>query len=154
VTLDLWLAAQNFTMPVTPPSVNDATSLTLIPTFGSGSVSLDNCVDLSNGTAPASTAPTGPHSFCSMPAPGTPINDSMGFSGNTSSSTNNTALLSTITSPFSLSEHVTITFTGASELEIQTRQVLTPVPEPAAILLLGSTLLGVTTLFRKKLARR
>ncbi len=145
-TLNLWLAAQDFTMPVTPPGLNDKGSLTVIPTSGTGTVALTNCVDQSNGTAP----PLGP--FCSTPA--VQFNNPMiTYSDTTSQSNNVSAGISNLSAPFSLSELVTITFSSASEIEVQTRQVLAT-PEPASIMLMGSLLAGIATLIRKKAARR
>jgi len=148
VTLTLWLAAQDFTTPITPPPIIDATSLTVIPTNGTGSVTLVNCVDQSNGTAPPL-----PGVFCSAPA-FTNTNPVINYSGTTSQSNNAGGTFSPLASPFSLSEKVTIGFTTAGEIEVQTRQVLTSVPEPTSIMLLGSVTLGLVSLFRKKLAGR
>jgi hypothetical protein len=144
--LTLWLAAQNFSQPVTPPSITDRTSLTIIPTFGTGSATLANCVDQSNGTAPT------PGTFCSSSA--LTVNNSLAYSGTTALSNNNSGTVTSLASKFSLSEMVVITFTQASEIEIQTRQVLSSVPEPASIILLGTTTLGLISLLRKKVASR
>jgi len=148
ITIHLWLAAQDFTAPTVPPGfILDAASLTVIPTSGSGSVTLTDCVDKSNGTAP----PTGV--FCSTPALSL-TNPTINYSGNTSQSNNASGTITTLGSPFSLSEEVTITIAAASELEIQTRQVLTAVPEPGTIVLLGSLLVVIATVFRKRVARQ
>ena len=154
-TLYLWLAAPNFTQPVTPPGITDRTSLTVIPTSGSGSASLSSCIDLSNGTTPSVPG------FCASPATGSPILNFTFWSDATSVSTNNSGPITSLVpagpgSPptYSLSEMLTITFTGASEIEVQTRQVLSSVPEPASIILLGTTTLGLISLLRKKVANR
>ena len=150
-TLDLWLGAPDFTNPSALPLI-DTTSLTIIPTFGIGSANLANCVDLSNGTVPPPPLPG--TAFCVTPAGGTPVLNSATYSGTTSLASNNHATLTSISTPFSLSEHIVIAFTTASEIEIQTRQVLSAVPEPASIILLGTTTLGLISLLRKKVANR
>lgn len=144
-TLTLWLAAQGFTAPTTPPNITDATSLTVIPTSGLGTVTLESCVDQSDGTAP----PTG--TFCSAPAL-TVTNPTINYSGDTSQSNNDSGVITSLAATFSLSEVITITFTEASEIEVQTRQVLTAVPEPGSIVLLGTVLVGLGTLIRKRVA--
>jgi hypothetical protein len=147
-TLTLWLAAQDFTNPVTPPGINIATSLTVIPTSGSGSVTLTSCVDQSNGTAPPL-----PGVFCSAPAY-TDDNPTINYSGTTSQSNNDGGLILALAAPYSLSQRIVITFTTASQLQVQSRQVLAAVPEPAGIVLMGTATLGVIALLRKRAARR
>jgi len=54
----------------------------------------------------------------------------------------------------SLTEVVTLTFTGAGEIDSGFTIANIAVPEPASVVFLGSTLLGLTALFRKKQAKR
>jgi len=146
-TLILYLAAQNFSFPTAPPGfVTDDTSLTVIPTQDTGTVALTNCVDQSNGTAP----PVGP--FCSSPAISV-TNATISFSGVTQQSNAGFGSTATLSSMFSLSEMITIAF-SAGTLEVQTRQVLSSVPEPASIVFLGTTTLVLISFFRKRLASR
>ena len=145
--VNLWMAAQDFTMPTTPPGVDTlSTSLTIIPTRGRGTAALENCVDESNGTAP----PAGV--FCS--APGLVVNDSVNFSGSTAVVDNNSGKIASVSTPFSLSQEVTITFDTDAVIQIQTRQSLSAIAEPASVGLLGTLLVGIAAMFRKKAARQ
>lgn len=143
-TLDIWVAAQGFTSPSTPPAISYESSLTLIPTTGTGSVSLESCVDTSNGTAP----PLG--TFCSAPA-ATLTNGPLAYNDAISAASNSFGTINTLTAtPYSLSQEIVLSLGANTVLQIQTRQLLTPTPEPAALALLGTTLLGAAFLLRRK----
>jgi hypothetical protein len=57
------------------------------------------------------------------------------------------------TNPYSLTQKLTLTFTGPGQV-ISGDFALNIVPEPASVVFLGTALLGVTALFRKKLQKR
>jgi hypothetical protein len=126
-TFKIWLADQNFTSPTTPPKLVDSATV-----MSSGPVTVVSCIDTSNGTAP----PLG--TFCSSAA-------GMKLSGTDSQ------LISSLKSPYSLSQVVTFSLSAGSELSFIAEQTVTPVPEPASLILLGSGLLGATILVRKRM---
>jgi hypothetical protein len=135
-SVTLWIAAQDFTFPtITPmtPSITYSSEVALTSTLGSGTVDLTSCVDETNGLAP----PTNP--FCPLGTPSL-TNMTQSFSG--ASSHNNTVMesLSAITTPFSLSQVITLSLNAHSELNVNTSQILTPVPEPGNVMLLGTAL--------------
>ena len=149
VIILIGFAVSNFTSPITPPTIIDSSGVTINVTTGNNSVLLISCVDQSNGLV----APT--NTFCTSPAGGAALaNPLLSQSG---AGTNNNTVFGGITAlhaPFSLTQLVAITAGANSNFNITTSQVLTPIPEPASILLLGSALLGITLLVRKKVARR
>jgi hypothetical protein len=146
-TLDIWISAQNFVNPHTPPSpVTYVSSLTLIPTASaSTTVALVNCVDENNALPPGIAG----GSFCGAPA-GT-LNNNLTGSGSTAVSNNANGMIATLTAPYSLEEHVTVTLAAGSHLQIQTSQNLSQVPEPVSAMLFGTLLVGVGIFRRKQL---
>lgn len=147
-TLDIWLSAQDFVNPHTPPGpVTYTSSLTLIPTSSaSTSVTLVNCVDENNALPPGLGG-----TFCGAPA-GT-LNNALVGSGNTSVSNNNSGTITTLTAPYSLEEHITVVLAAGSHLEIQTSQDLSSVPEPVSAVLFGTLLVGLGIFRRRQLKR-
>ena len=135
-------------MPTVPPGIDDhATSLTVIPqtASGGGTATLVNCVDQSNGLAP----PLG--TFCSNPA-GSPVVDSITFTAGAQAD-NVSGQITSLSAPYSMSQELTVTFTAPSQILLQTNQTLTPIPEPASVVLVGMPLVGIVALSRRKAAR-
>jgi hypothetical protein len=148
-TITIGLADQNFSSPTTPPFINDASGLTINPTVGTGSAALISCVDQSNGLVP----PGGP--FCATPAPGMAgPNASLSFAGATTASDNSYGTITSLGAPFSLTQTLTIVADAGSQFNVTSSQVLMPVPEPSAIVLLGTAALCVGGLVRRRLAKR
>jgi hypothetical protein len=147
-TLDIWISAQNFANPHTPPGpVLYTSSLTLIPTASASTpVTLANCVDENNALPPGLGG-----TFCGAPAPGGTLANALTGSGSTSVSNNNAGVITTLTAPYSLEEHVTVILSAGSHLEIQTSQDLTSVPEPVSAVLFGTLLVGVGIFRRRQL---
>jgi PEP-CTERM motif len=149
VTLDINIADSNFSTPITPPIIVDHSGSTLNNTTGTNSMTLTSCVDQSNGLVPPGAA------FCSSPAPG--MAGPNGILTQTGPGTVSNESAGTITSlhpMFSLTEQLDIVAGPRSNFNVTSSQVLTQtpsrVPEPGAIMLLGTALLGIAMLVRKK----
>jgi len=146
VTLTIWLAASGFTEPTAPPDIDYSSKLSITSNTGVGTVSLESCVDTSNGLAP----PT--NTFCASPA--ATLTTSAGsetYSGSASNSQTDLGVItSLLTTPYSLSQKITLTLGANSDLNVITSQILTPVPEPMSIALLGGVLILVSRAMRRK----
>ena len=143
VTLDVWIAAQGFTTPLAPPSVKFSGSASTTSTTGIGTVAVSHCVDTSNGLPPPTTA------FCStgFTLPNPIENYGPGASSDSQTSS---LLISSLSAPYSLGEHITLTLGANSNLNVITSSVLTPVPEPMSIALLGGVLILTSGAIRRK----
>lgn len=150
VTITIGLGVSNFSSPTIPPapSVMDVSGLTVNQTNGSSIVNLKSCVDLSNGLI----LPT----FCSSPAPGmAPPNTQITVAGALTKSNNSASNITTLTAPFSLTQLLTIVLApgtpgSPTSLNLTASQVLTPVPEPMSVALLGGVLLLAGRAIRRK----
>jgi hypothetical protein len=141
-TLDVWITAQDFTLPVTPPNIVLGSNLSITSVHGSGTVGLTSCVNTGNALAP----PTNP--FCA--AGPSVANTTEGYSGTSANSDDKTLLISSLLPLYSVSQHVTIGMGANSTLNVITSTVLTPVPEASSLLLLG--VFGfVAGLFRRRI---
>lgn len=136
-TVNIWLTSQNFTMPTLHPTAYE-NSLALTGTFAntSESAQLQTCVDNTNGTAPA------------LGCSGGSLTQSLTLAG---SGVNDNSILGTANqiSKYSLQQELTLTLHAGSDFNVISSQSLT-VPEPAGIVLLGTVLVGLTTLVRRK----
>lgn len=145
-----WFSAQNFTAPTTPPNIKWLANLqfTSFSPSGTGSITSQNCVDAANGNTPG--GPVGQKGFCTAPAgilnnsvlpitgPGTPPTDTV------------TSSIANLASPYALQQKVTLVFNDAGSVNFITSQLLTSVPEPMSIALLGGILLVTTAALRRK----
>jgi len=146
-TVTIYLAVSKFSTPVTPPSIKDASGATINSTTGSNSFTLTSCVDQSDGLVP----PSG--TFCTTPAPGEAgANPILSTTGAQTKSNEMDGTITSLHADFSLTQMLTITVGADSVFNVTSSQVLTPVPEPISITFLGTVVLGVSRLLRKKLA--
>jgi len=147
--VNIWIGAPGFTFPTAPPGILYSSNLNVTSTSGTGSVGLESCADTANGTTPPTTA------FCSGAGSILLTNDSASYSGVTSSPSDTvTTNIASLGAPYSLEQMITISLGVGSQINIISSQVLAPVPEPTAVLLLGSMLLGVGMISRRKLSKR
>jgi hypothetical protein len=145
-TLELWIAAQDFTAPVTPPEIQFSSSLSTTTTTGTGTADLTSCVDTANGLTPPTTA------FCA--AGYTLTNAQQTYTpppppGGSTSGTVSTTLFS-LAAPYSLAQHITLALGAGSNINVITSASLTPVPEPMSIALLGGVVLLTSGAIRRK----
>jgi hypothetical protein len=141
----IWVTAQDFTMPTTPPGLTYESSLSGTSVLGNSSstAGLKSCIDTTNGPAP----PLG----CGG---GTLTNTPETFTGAMSLSNTVFGTVTSLSGTYALEQLITLSLTPSSDFNIDSSQSLSAVPEPASIVLLGTLLVGIATIFRKKLARQ
>lgn len=146
VAITITLADSNFSSPTAPPgSIADHSGATLDATTGTNTFQLTSCVNQANLLTP----------ICGTPAPGEagPNVPLMTIGANTISD-ESTGTISTLSADFSLTQVLTISAGANSSFNVTSSQVLTPVPEPGSVLLMGSMLVGISGLLRKKVVKR
>lgn len=141
-TITIDAATNDFTSPNAPPTITDAFTFSLSGANGVTSATFHACVDAANGL----TAPTG---TCGMTGPISTTGTLSSASG-----TGQIIIPSLGPSAFGLNEEIVLTLAAGTSVTVQGTQTLTNVPEPAAILLFGTMLLGVTSIVRRKAAKR
>ena len=147
-TLDIWVIGQGFMNPHTPPTpIEWSSSLTIIPTASAATtVTSSSCIDLSNNTAPPAAGQT----FCKTPDQPELLNSLTGTSNTATSSNSSTSVASLTTTPYSLGQLIVVNLVAGTNIELQTSQDLSQVPEPFAAGLLGTLLVGLSLKFRRK----
>ena len=123
-TLQLWITAQDFTAPLAPPTLIFVSSVVETGATGTWTIDMTSCINTANALNPSSC-------FASL------TNTTVTYSGIDSNQNTVTSLLSSLSGPYSLSEHITVVLGAGSDVNIATSTLLTPVPEASSILLLG-----------------
>lgn len=151
-TLELFITAQDYTSPITPPallltsSIGGSIHTPLVAGDAANLMSFTSCVDATNGAT-----------ACSISAltagPGTP-----NVTGNPTPSYNDTqtALITSLVpsgggGTYSVGQDIFITLGANTQLNFSTTTSLSSVPEPASIALLGGVMLVCVTLIRRKI---
>ncbi len=135
--LDVWFAAQDFSAPVTPPALKYSGSTSATSISGSSTVTGEHCIDTNNSL-----------SFCTA---GFLLgNPPQVFSNSDSGGKTNSINIASLAPPFSMQEHLHIVMTAGSEINVILSSVLTPVPEPMSIALLGGVVLLTSGAIRRK----
>jgi hypothetical protein len=143
-TITIDIADTNFSSPTTPPSISDHSGATLDNTTATNSYQLSSCVNQANTVV-----------FCTTPAPGeAPPNATLTLTGANTTSNESTGTITSLSADFALVQQLTITAAAGSDFNVTSSQILTPVPEPASVLLMGGMLVGISGMLRKKLAKR
>jgi len=139
VSITIDIADTDFTMPVTPPPISDSSGATINGTTGTNSLTLTSCVSTNNLFTPCAGAPGE-----------APANPTLNVTGGATNSNETKGSISALAAPFSLQQHIVLSAGAGSDFNVTTSQVLSSVPEPTSVLLLGGVLLGVTGLLRKR----
>ena len=136
----IWISAQDFLAPTTPPNVGFSSTLSTTSTAGAGTTEMESCIDQANGLAPP---------LCSVPA-GTLTNPVEVYSGVSFETNTVTSTISSLTAPYSIAEEITIVLGPGTILPVTTSLSVTSVPEPMSITLLGGVVLLTLRAIRRK----
>lgn len=142
-SLKIFIGAQDFVTPTTPPAINYLSNLSFTDTTGTGTAALTSCVAGDNGL--------GETPFCGSPEASL-TNATLTLGPGAGANSISETISSLTVTPYSLEQEITLlNLSSGANINVITSQILTPVPEPASILFFSSTLLGAGLLFRRKL---
>jgi hypothetical protein len=132
--LDLFIAAQDFTIPVTAPPVNFTSQIgaTVITGSSLNSLSFTSCLDQANELGP----PSG--TFCGVPAGSIMLSPSITTAG-PFFNTQTTISVAALAAPYAVDQRLTLILGAGASVDLSTTLIsaVTPVPEPASGTLLG-----------------
>jgi hypothetical protein len=151
-TLNLWVWAPGFTSPTAPPGFDWVSNLQITSVSGKGTVGMNSCVDTDYpGPTSTNTCPTLAGNTATDTGPQL-ANDTLSYSGAATVPTDTVSevVSAGVPSPFTLEEMITVTLSAGAQVNLATSQVLTPVPEPMSIALLGGVLILVSRAMRRK----
>jgi hypothetical protein len=141
----IFISAENF---ITPQGGTYESSLDTTATLENttSTANLKSCIDLLNGNADGSLGCLG----------GMLTNTGETITGAGSQSNTVTTSVSNMGAPYALQQLIDFTLTPGSSFNVITSQSIlaSPVPEPTSMLLLGTVLVGLTSLFRKKRSKK
>jgi len=131
---DLFIAAQDFTIPVTAPPVNFTSQIgaTVITGSSLNSLSFTSCLDQANELGP----PSG--TFCGVPAGSIMLSPSITTAG-PFFNTQTTISVAALAAPYAVDQRLTLILGAGASVDLSTTLIsaVTPVPEPASGTLLG-----------------
>lgn len=143
-TLQLYFGDTSFTSPVTPPAINVNSHIggSVITGSPDNLLSFLSCIDQSDQQNPCGTPSDAGDTIV---GPGTPNITQNSFQAD------NSATINSLDSPYSISQYVDITLGGGSEINFSDNTSLTqPTPEPGTIILVGSALVGIGLIARRR----
>jgi hypothetical protein len=147
-SVQIWIASDGFTQPTTPPNILFASSLTVDSTQGTGTGDLTSCVDTPNVGVPFGSPVASP--FCAGATHYSLVNATENYSGASSNNNTTTTSIASLSSPYTLSQHITVSLGAGSSMHVNTSDVLTSVPEPGAIVLFGTVLVMCASRLRRR----
>jgi len=138
--IEIFITAQDFTAPVTPPNIILDSHVGGTVAVGSAAdlLSFKSCVDPTNSlTACAAGSIQSGLGTPAITAAGSFKDDQFG-------------VITSLASPYSISQELTVTLGAGANVNLSTSTTLTPVPEPMSIVLLGGVVLVSSRLVRRR----
>jgi hypothetical protein len=147
-TVTLWVSAQNFTAPTAPPDILWSNEQSLDGVTGTTTGNAIDCVDSTNVLQPGGIGGTSP-TYCL--AGQSLSNVAQTITGAASANNTTTRTITSLSGPYALSTEITLTLGAGAEMHFQDSQILSQVPEPTSIILMGTLMLGLglASRFRK-----
>jgi hypothetical protein len=137
-TLDLWFFGTNFTAP--SANLIFASSLSGTETTGSATLSQVACV---GGNSPTTIV------MCPVGSPFL-TNPGQALSGSASAANTQNMIVASLATPYAYASHLTIGLAANTNLNVDSSQSLSPVPDGGiTLMLLGGALVGLESLRRK-----